>query len=117
MVMTTTVPLQVEDKFQEELSADKAKYDRLMSDKVDMETAYDVRISSFEVRQAKEVSRGSVVALLSRGVAILMPLGRLNVVRSDGIGVPHVPMSVCHTDGSLPPFVCLCVGAWCSWRI
>ena len=47
---------EVEDKFQEELSADKAKYDRLMTDKVDMETAYDSRIVSFEARQAKEVS-------------------------------------------------------------
>ncbi len=88
------VVAQVEEKFQEELSVDKAKYaagscllfpsccgcygypmqslyrgsirrmecvcmpgryDRLMSDKLDMEAAYDARISSFEARQAVEV--------------------------------------------------------------
>jgi hypothetical protein len=46
---------QVEEKFQEELTVDKAKYDRLMQDKTDMEAAYDARITAFEARQAREV--------------------------------------------------------------
>ncbi len=53
--------MQVEEKFQEELTVDKAKYDRLMQDKLDMEAAYDARITSFEARQAKEVRRLGVL--------------------------------------------------------
>lgn len=45
----------MEDKFQEELTLDKAKYDRLMTDKVDMEAMYDMKVSGFETQQGKEV--------------------------------------------------------------
>jgi Zn-dependent oligopeptidase len=46
---------EVEDKFQEELSTDKAKYAKLLREKEDMEGSYEERIAAFELRQAREV--------------------------------------------------------------
>lgn len=46
---------EVEDKFQDELTADKARYDRLTGDKTDMEAAYDQQIANFEARETREV--------------------------------------------------------------
>ena len=46
---------EVEDKFQEELSGDKAKYAKLLHEKEGMEGNYEDRIGGFEGRQAREV--------------------------------------------------------------
>lgn len=56
---------EVEDKFQDELSGDKLKYSRLLSDKESMEASYEDRIFAFEQRQAREVIDGQHVPISS----------------------------------------------------
>ena len=74
---------EVEDKFQDELNTDKAKYDRLMADKTDMEAAYDTRIGSFEARQASEVRAPCAYSRANAALLVLLPVVVVSVTPYD----------------------------------
>lgn len=86
---------EVEDKFQEELAADKAKYSKLLSDKESMEGSYEDRIAAFEARQAREVSVWVPMCVLIDVVVIGVVVLRMCAV--GGVG-SHVQAEDCCGD-------------------